>query len=71
MRNKKLSNQELLNQGQAVRYLGVTTPTFIKWIDRGLAPEPVMKLGRVKLYSQNSLDEFIKNHTKTRIVVGR
>lgn len=56
---RKLKFAGALKQYEAAEYIGVTTPTFIKFCDEGYIKPSVYPNG-MKLYSTRELDNFIK-----------
>ena len=59
--NKKNSN--LMSRKEAAAYLGVTPHTLAVWHCAKRYNLPCIKIGRLSKYSQDHLDEFIRQRT--------
>ena len=53
-----------LSEKEAAAYLSVSLSTMRRWRKNGTGPE-YFRFGGVLRYSRSTLDEFIKQHTKT------
>lgn len=55
-------NKNFLNYKDAMKYLGIKSPTTLRsYIRQGL---PIIKIGNSKKISKSAIDEFMKEHQK-------
>ena len=55
--------QQLLNNSAAAQHLGVAAATLQYWRSTGAQEIPFMKVGNRVVYTIDSLDEWLNQHT--------
>lgn len=60
-KDESLNSIRLLNIAQASKYIGVSSVTLRKMVDRGDAPKPIQITDRRVVWDKKLLDSFIDN----------
>lgn len=63
--NSRFANDPLLTDKECVEILGVSLPTFWRWVREGTVPKP-LKLGRLSRFPQSEIYGVIEKAAAAR-----